>query len=302
MIFRVCLGRIQELTWNLEHLVYVTCRGTCRKCDFKLYKIQTKSENHETCRCIVLSHVEVVVKNWEGFEQVVTSNAKNRDVWVFGIRRHNLLETLSGKGIWAERQELGREMDEHAAESTRERRRFHDSVMSSLQMFPPLPSRPSSLTQQGLKARYRQAEAHAHFLLGTMKDQVVAVAPMPVRYRPIIILLLSADHTLLLARLITSYRKSGIQVDLIPGHMTYQHSAVTVTVQVVVLAWRQVKKERLWQRREHNDRKPPQRWPSSVLHVQHHSWISYAVASSLYIFALFQQYQTMHIYSYVRTS
>ena len=94
-----------------------------------------------------------------------------------------------------------------------------------------------------------------------MKDQVVAVAPMPVRYRPIIILLLSADHTLLLARLITSYRKSGIQVDLIPGHMTYQHSAVTVTVpvQVVVLAWRQVKKERLWQRREHNDRKPPQR-------------------------------------------
>ena len=143
---------------------------------------------------------------------------------------------------------------------------------------------------------------NTHFLLGTMKDQVVAVAPMPVRYRPIIILLLSADHTLLLARLITSYRKSGIQVDLIPGHMTYQHSAVTVTVQVVVLAWRQVKKERLWQRREHNDRKPPQRWPSSVLQVQHHSWISYAVASSLYIFALFQQYQTMHIYSYVRTS
>jgi len=26
---------------------------------------------------------------------------------------------LSGKGIWAERQELGREMDEHAAESAR---------------------------------------------------------------------------------------------------------------------------------------------------------------------------------------
>ena len=255
----------------------------------------------------MISYVEVVVKNWEGFEQVVTSNAKNRDVWVFGIRRHNLLETLSGKGIWAERQELGREMDEHAAESTRERRRFHDSVMSSLQMFPPLPSRPSSLTQQGLKARYRQAEAQAQYSLLTWYNERSSSSSSTHACQShtglyIILLLLSADHTLLLARLITSYRKSGIQVDLIPGHMTYQHSAVTVTVQVVVLAWRQVKKERLWQRREHNDRKPPQRWPSSVLHVQHHSWISYAVASSLYIFALFQQYQTMHIYSYVRTS
>jgi len=80
MIFRVCLGHIQELTWNLEHLVDVTCRGTCRKCDFKLYKMQTKSENHETCRGVVLSHVEVVVKNWEGFGQVVTSDAKNPDI------------------------------------------------------------------------------------------------------------------------------------------------------------------------------------------------------------------------------
>ena len=62
MIFRVCLGRIQKVTWNLEYLVDVTCRGTCRKCDFKLYKMQTKSENHETCRGVVLSHVEAVVK------------------------------------------------------------------------------------------------------------------------------------------------------------------------------------------------------------------------------------------------
>ena len=119
MIFSVCWGRIQGVTWNLEHLIDVTCRVSCGKSEFILYKIQTKSENHETCGGVVLSHVEVVVKNWEGFEQVVTSNAKNRDVWVFGIRRHNLLETLSGKGIWAERQELGREMDEHAAESAR---------------------------------------------------------------------------------------------------------------------------------------------------------------------------------------
>jgi len=54
----------------------------------------------------------------------------------------------------------------------RERRRFHDSVMSSLQMmFPPLPSRPSSLTQQGLKARYRQAEAQAQYSLLTWYNE-----------------------------------------------------------------------------------------------------------------------------------
>ena len=80
MIFMVYLGRIQKLTWNFEHLVDVTCPDTCQKCDFKLYKMQTKSENHETYRGVVLSHVEAVVKTWEGFEQVVTSDAKNPDI------------------------------------------------------------------------------------------------------------------------------------------------------------------------------------------------------------------------------
>ena len=75
MIFRVCLGRIQELTSNLEHLIDITCRCTCRKCDFKLYKMQTKSENHETYRGVMSSHVEVVVKNLEVSEQVVTYDA-----------------------------------------------------------------------------------------------------------------------------------------------------------------------------------------------------------------------------------
>jgi len=42
--------------------------------------MQTKSENHETRRGIVLSHVEAVVKNCEGFEQVMTSDAKNPDI------------------------------------------------------------------------------------------------------------------------------------------------------------------------------------------------------------------------------
>ena len=80
MIFSVCWGRIQGVTWNLEHLVDVTCRVSCGKSEFKLYKIQTKSENHETCGGVVLSHVEAMVKNWEDFEQVVTSDAKNPDI------------------------------------------------------------------------------------------------------------------------------------------------------------------------------------------------------------------------------
>ena len=40
--------------------------------------MQTKSENHETCSGVVLSHVEAVVKNCDGFKQVVTSDAKNQ--------------------------------------------------------------------------------------------------------------------------------------------------------------------------------------------------------------------------------
>ena len=35
-------------------------------------KNQTKSENHEICQDLVISYVEAVVKNWEGFAQSVT--------------------------------------------------------------------------------------------------------------------------------------------------------------------------------------------------------------------------------------
>jgi hypothetical protein len=63
MMFSVCWGRIQELAWNYDHLGVVTWRGTRGKSVFKLYKIQTKSENDETCRGDMLSHVEAVVKN-----------------------------------------------------------------------------------------------------------------------------------------------------------------------------------------------------------------------------------------------
>jgi hypothetical protein len=54
MIFSVYWGLIHQLTRNIEHLVVVTWWTTYEKCVSKLQKIRTKSENHETCRGVVL--------------------------------------------------------------------------------------------------------------------------------------------------------------------------------------------------------------------------------------------------------
>jgi hypothetical protein len=75
MIFGVYWGCIYELKWNVEHLFVVTWRTTYGKSVSKLQKIRTKSENHENCLGVMLSHVKVVCKNWEDFEQVVTPNS-----------------------------------------------------------------------------------------------------------------------------------------------------------------------------------------------------------------------------------
>ena len=39
---------------------------------FKFLKKQTKSENHEICRDIEISYVEIAVKNWVRFAKVDT--------------------------------------------------------------------------------------------------------------------------------------------------------------------------------------------------------------------------------------
>jgi hypothetical protein len=59
IIFGVYWGLIHQLTWNIEHLVVLTWLTTYGKNVSKLQKkkIRTKSENHETCRGVVLSHV-----------------------------------------------------------------------------------------------------------------------------------------------------------------------------------------------------------------------------------------------------
>ena len=75
MLFSIMWGRIQEQTTNFEHLVHETWPRTCGRVVFKLYKKQTKSENHETCQDVMISYVEAVIKIWEGFAQVVTYDA-----------------------------------------------------------------------------------------------------------------------------------------------------------------------------------------------------------------------------------
>ena len=42
---------------------------------FKIYKMQTKFENHETCRDVMISYVEDVIKIWEGLVHVITYDA-----------------------------------------------------------------------------------------------------------------------------------------------------------------------------------------------------------------------------------
>jgi hypothetical protein len=60
------------LSWHDEQ--------TYEKSGSKLQKIRTKSEKHETCRDIMLSHVEVVCNSWEDFEQVAMCDAWNPDI------------------------------------------------------------------------------------------------------------------------------------------------------------------------------------------------------------------------------
>ena len=62
MVLSVVWGRIQERTQNFEHLVHETWPWTCGRIVFKFYKMQTKSGNHETCRDVMISYVEDVIK------------------------------------------------------------------------------------------------------------------------------------------------------------------------------------------------------------------------------------------------
>ena len=75
MLFSIMWGRIQEQTTNFEYLIHETWPRTCGRVVFKFYKKQMKTENLETCRDVMISYVEVVIKIWGGFTQVVTYDA-----------------------------------------------------------------------------------------------------------------------------------------------------------------------------------------------------------------------------------
>jgi hypothetical protein len=81
VLLSVVWGRIQEHARNFERLVQKTRPPTCERMVFKLYKMQTKSENHETCRDVSLSHVEAVIKILEGFADVDTHDAYKPDIF-----------------------------------------------------------------------------------------------------------------------------------------------------------------------------------------------------------------------------
>ena len=70
MVLSVVWGRIQEWTRNFKHLVHETWPRTCGRVDFKFYKKQTKSENHQTCQDVKISYVEAMIKKWGGFAQI----------------------------------------------------------------------------------------------------------------------------------------------------------------------------------------------------------------------------------------
>ena len=74
IIFRICRGHIYEVPWILAHHIIIAWDYTGEESVFKLYKIKTKSKNHEICRCVLLLHVGAEVKKLESLEQVVTSN------------------------------------------------------------------------------------------------------------------------------------------------------------------------------------------------------------------------------------
>ena len=69
MLLSPVWGLIREMKGNFEHLVHETRPRTCGRMVFKFIKKQTKSENHEFCEDLVISYVQAVVKNWEGFAQ-----------------------------------------------------------------------------------------------------------------------------------------------------------------------------------------------------------------------------------------
>jgi hypothetical protein len=62
MLFSTSYGLFQDQTEIFEHHAHETRPRTCDPVVLKLYKTQTKSKNHETCRDVMVSYVETLIK------------------------------------------------------------------------------------------------------------------------------------------------------------------------------------------------------------------------------------------------
>jgi len=77
ILFNRHWGLIYEIKRKFKHVVKETRPRSRARADFKFYKKQTKSENHEIWQDVKISYVEAMVKNWQHFAQVVTYVAHN---------------------------------------------------------------------------------------------------------------------------------------------------------------------------------------------------------------------------------
>ena len=71
-VFSTMWGRTEGVECNFERLRHEIWPCMCAWIVFKFSKNETMSENHKIYLGIMISYVEAVVKNWEGFTQVVT--------------------------------------------------------------------------------------------------------------------------------------------------------------------------------------------------------------------------------------
>jgi hypothetical protein len=76
MLLSTSYDLIQEQTRNFEHHIHETWLGTCDPIVLKLYKTQTKLENHETFREVMTSYVEALINIWHCFVHYVYKSSR----------------------------------------------------------------------------------------------------------------------------------------------------------------------------------------------------------------------------------
>jgi hypothetical protein len=79
---------IEKKIRNFKFVVHETWRRTYCSVIFKMYKMQIWFENYETCRDVMISHGEPMIKIWQGFVKVKTYDAYKlkvfqRVVWFY---------------------------------------------------------------------------------------------------------------------------------------------------------------------------------------------------------------------------